>query len=965
MPIRMSRISVRCSLAIVGLAAGAAPASGQTPSLGQLPASVSSGERSVPVRQSVVADPDVRSGVLPNGLRYFVMRNATPANGLSMRLGIDVGSFEEAEAERGFAHFIEHLAFRATRSAPDGSLDRRFASFGVAFGRDQNAATTPFATTYRLDFKAVDTTGIDEGFRWLRDVADGVIFSDAGVAAERGVVLAENKARESPEATISEALARFQAPGLRTLARLPGGTRETLAAARSDTLRAFYDRWYRPENAVLVVVGDQPLDAMEARIKAGFASWQSKGGRPVRASMSSIDTRRGLDTFTVAAPALPPIASACRTQPPAPRSEPEIARIRRELRGAIWRDILGERFKAIVNAGHSGLLGAAVVGTDEHEFAATCLVAIPSGSAWEKGLATAQAELRRFVEDGPTEAEVEAQVAEARAALRGGIAAAAARTAPALADTILVRALDRRPVVTPREAMHAFNVAVEDLDAAAVKATVAADWSGAGPFVALVLPNKVDPVRLRTAWTRGGRATALAAFADRKAATWAYTDFGKAGTVASRREIADPGFVRIAFANGVILNFKQSKLEANGVELRARFGAGRRELPDDGYVGALLGTGLLAAGGLGRLSAEDVERALRETGWGFGFQLGNDHFQFAKSTSTDNLEIQLQVFAAFMSDPGFRGAVDERIPGAVDIMYRMVGSRPELALGEAMLAAVDPGNPARLPPQPVTAALRSIDFSRLLKASLTGAPVELTLVGDLDEATAIRLVAGTFGALPPRTGGGAARADTRFLRFPDRAWPVIRTTHAGTVDRAAATLVWPTYVAEPARRREEYALKLAAAVFNDDLRRRIRTELGKTYDPTVGTTMPDFADQGYLFAQVASAPADIDLLIDEAGKMARRIAAGAITAEALDAIRKPMLSAAAASRGRNDWWAAALSGSARTTAITEELTGFEPLLAAITLDDVKAAAARWLARSPIVTISTPAARPEPGKKVAR
>lgn len=928
-------------LVSVGLATAATPAWAQS----------SERPEGIAVRRTVLADPQLRSGTLPNGLRYFIMRSAIPVGGLSMRLGIDVGSIEEQEAERGFAHFVEHMAFRATRSAPEGDWDRRFTPLGVAFGRDQNAETSPFATTYRLDFTSADAKGIEEGFRWLRDVADGVLFPEAGVASERGVALAEREIRESPEATASQALARFQAPGLRTIDRLPGGTRAAIAAARPDTLRAFYDRWYRPENAVLVVVGDQPPEAMEARIVGAFTSWQGKSARAVRAPLGKIDMRHGLDTFTIAAPTLPTIASACRTRPPLPRGDSEIVRTTREVRSAIWHAIVAQRFKALINAGNSGLLGAAIVGNDEREFAATCLITVPAGNAWEKGLAAAQAELRRFQKDGPTESEVDAQIAESRAALRGGIGGT--RTATVLAETILQRSLDRRPVVSPREAMHAFNVAVEDLDPAAIRAAVAADWAGAGPLVALVLPDKVEPVRLRDAWMRGEQATGLAAFTDRKAVTWAYTDFGKAGAVASREVIADPGFVRLRFRNGVILNFKQSSLEANGVELRARFGAGRRGLPDDGFVGASLGTGLLTAGGLGRMSAEDLEQSLRETGWSFDFQFGTDFFQFSKSTSTSNLQIELQVFAAFMSDPGFRTALDERIPGAVDIMYRMVGSQPELALGEALLLAVDPGNPTRLPPQSVSAALRSADFEKLLKTALTGAPVELTIAGDIDEATAIGLVAETFGALPARSGGPAPRADARFLRFPNRAYPVIRTTHTGAADRAAASLVWPTYIAQPARRREEYALKLAAAVFNDELRKRVRTELGKAYDPTVLTVMPDDADQGYLTAQIASSPADLALLIDETKAVARRIGAGAITAQALESVRKPMLSEAAAFQGRNAWWAAALSGSARSSAITEELTGFGELLSAVTLDEVKSSAARWLARSPIVTVATP------------
>ncbi|QNA84445.1 insulinase family protein [Sphingomonas sp. So64.6b] len=950
----------RLSCALTAFVAIAAAAMATSPALGgqDKPRVV------VTPRQTVLADPDIRSGVLPNGMRYAIMHAANPAGGLSMRLGIDVGSFEERDAERGYAHFVEHLAFRTTRSAPQGDLDRRFAALGVAFGRDQNAATTLFSTTYRLDFSSTDKKGIDEGFRWLRDVADGVIFTDAGVAIERGVVLAERQSRGGPQQAVRDAISLFQAPGSRTVAREPGGTTATLAAARADTLRAFYDRWYRPEHAVLVVVGDQPLDAIEAQVRAGFGTWQGKGPKPVRASPGKVDFARGLDVFSTAAPDMPTIVSACRILPPAPRDEVEMVRHTSETRDAVWRDILAERFKLLVNAGKSGLVGAMVVENDAPEFITSCLIAVPVEDGWEQGMAAAHAEFRRFVQDGPTEAEVEAQMEAKRAVLRGAISVADSRTAGTRANMILDRLLDHRPAVSPREAMHAYDVAVETLDAPTLKAVGASKWAGKGSLVAVVLPTPLDREKIRSAWARNEAGTALAAFADHDKTVWPYADFGTPGTVASREVIADPGFVRLRFANGAILNFKQSSLETNGIEVRALLGAGRRELPADGVFGATLGASLLTAGGLGRLSNGDMERSLRGTSWEFDYKIGNDVFQLSRSTNKANIETQLQVFAAFMTDPGFRPAIDERLPTALSMMYRMMGTEPTMSLNDALYSALDPGHPEILPPPAVAAKLRSADFLRLLRPALTEAPIELTLVGDIDEATAIRMVAKTIGALPPRSATDRARPDAHFLRVPDRAFPVIRATHGGSADRAAASLIWPLYVAEPARRREEYALNLVAGVFNDEFRRRARVEMGKTYAPMVITSMPDHADQGLLIAQVESQPADLAALVAEGKAVAQRLVSGAITAEEVEAVRQPLLSRAAAARSKNDWWAAAMSGSARDKAVTAEQTDYVRLLSSVTLDEVKAAAAKWLARAPIEAVSTARGSPPASPPVA-
>jgi len=107
-------------------------------------------------RNTIQADPAVLQGVLPNGLRYLIMRNATPAGAVSLRLGIDVGSFEETPAESGAAHFNEHLAFSGGDNGHEAGPEAAFAQAGVAFGHDINAETGLFHTVYRLDMPKAD-----------------------------------------------------------------------------------------------------------------------------------------------------------------------------------------------------------------------------------------------------------------------------------------------------------------------------------------------------------------------------------------------------------------------------------------------------------------------------------------------------------------------------------------------------------------------------------------------------------------------------------------------------------------------------------------------------------------------------------------------------------------------------------------------------------------------------------------
>src|SRR4051794_41602699 len=86
-------------------------------------------------------DPDVRYGILPNGMRYALRHNATPPHQTSLRLRIDAGSLEEQDDQRGLAHFIEHMAFNGSTHVPEGEFVHRLERVGPALCAATQAGT--------------------------------------------------------------------------------------------------------------------------------------------------------------------------------------------------------------------------------------------------------------------------------------------------------------------------------------------------------------------------------------------------------------------------------------------------------------------------------------------------------------------------------------------------------------------------------------------------------------------------------------------------------------------------------------------------------------------------------------------------------------------------------------------------------------------------------------------------------
>jgi hypothetical protein len=265
------RGAIRLALAMLAIASPAAAA-----------------EMSPASDEAIAWDPAIRHGVLPNGLRYAVMRNATPAGGVSLRLGVAVGSLDETDAERGAAHFVEHLAFGD--GGPGTEPEASFAAAGAAVGRDRNAETGYYSTTYRIDLPRAGGKALPLAFAWLRAAADGGDFGEAAVSRERGVILAERESELTDETAAQEARLAFVLPGQRVNDRDPIGTLPSLAAMTPERLKAFRQRWYRPANAVVVVVGDAPPEALAAQVAAAFGDW-SPGPIPERAASPPVHRR--------------------------------------------------------------------------------------------------------------------------------------------------------------------------------------------------------------------------------------------------------------------------------------------------------------------------------------------------------------------------------------------------------------------------------------------------------------------------------------------------------------------------------------------------------------------------------------------------------------------------------------------------------------------------------------------------
>ena len=224
---------------------------------------------------SIPVDPDVRIGKLDNGLTYYIRHNAWPENRAEFYIAQKVGSIQENDDQRGLAHFLEHMAFNGSKHFKGNELLRWCESIGVKFGTDLNAYTSIDQTVYNISNVPTTREGIiDSCLLILFDWADGLLLEQEEIEKERGVIHEEWRLRTSAQMRMLERDLPKLYPNSKYGHRMPIGLMEIIDNFERPFLQAYYEKWYRPDNQAIIVVGDFDVDKVEQKIKTLFSPIQ-------------------------------------------------------------------------------------------------------------------------------------------------------------------------------------------------------------------------------------------------------------------------------------------------------------------------------------------------------------------------------------------------------------------------------------------------------------------------------------------------------------------------------------------------------------------------------------------------------------------------------------------------------------------------------------------------------------------
>ena len=855
-------------------------------------------------------------GELPNGLRYAVRKNGVPPDQVSVRVRIDAGSLHEEDSELGYAHLLEHLLFRESRYLGPAEAIPTWQRLGATFGSDTNAETSPTHTVYKLDLPNVNEAKLAESMKLLSGMVRSPVLSDANVKAEVPIVMAEKRERGGPGERAGNASREVLFSGQRLATRTPIGTEETLGAATGDSVSAFYKRWYRPENAVIVAAGDMDPLQLAAEIEKWFGDWQGEGpavpapdfGDPVAPAGADPENPVG-EVGVVVEPDLPRSFTYAVMRPWRPVQD-TVAYNEGLLRDALAQALINRRLESRARAGGSYLY--AQVSQDDVSRSAdmTFVSFAPLTGDWKTALDDIRGVIADALATPPSQEEIDRELAEFEIVFKSQVEQRRVLPGPRLADDI-VNAVDiREAVAAPETVLTVFNSMRETITPELVLDHTRALFTGDVIRASYVTPatGEASAEAIRAALGEDIAADAEARVAAQAISFDDLPAVGEPGEIVAQAPIGVLDIEQVEFANGVKAILWANDAEPGRVAVKVRFGAGYRAIDPEDAVYANLGYAALIGSGIGDLGQEELDVLATGRKFGFDFQTGDGAFSFYAQTREQDLEEQLYLFAAKLAMPGWDPNPVIRAKAAGKLAYESYGANPNGVLQrdlEYLLSDRDAR--FRTPTPQMFDAATPEGFRETWEPLLKQGPVEVLVFGEFDKAATVDALRRTFGALAPRD---AAPADVleRPVAFPEAGETVVRH-HRGDANQAAAVIAWPSG-AGVENLRESRRLEVLVSLFNNRLMEAMREHAGASYSPVVRSEWPsDVSSGGRIAALAQLRPEDVPVFFAEAERIAQELASAPVSEDEYNRVVEPLRQYVSRASTGNLFWLYQLEGA--------------------------------------------------------
>lgn len=892
-------------------------------------------------RSDLEPDPDISRGTLPNGMRYVIYPNNEPEDRVAMYLNIKAGSFHETDDQRGVAHFLEHMLFNGTTHFPPGELVKFFQSIGMSFGGDTNAHTSFDETVYKIMLPDGSEKNLRKGLLVLSDFGRGALLTESEIDRERGVILSEKLARDSASYRTFVSTNRFFMRGTLMPERLVIGEERVLQSADQALLKNYYDSWYRPDNMVLVIVGDTDAATITPLVDKYFGSLAGSGISPQCPDFGQVQ-HEGLESFYHYEPDLGrtdvTIQSRWNLSPRDDSLQLQIEGLYRYAGILIMQDrlqrLMEQESTPFTDAGYSS----------GELFQQVGYAAISARTEGEKCAETQRKlhkMLKQALEYGFMQEELDVVKKDLLSSLESSVLTTKSRKSSSIAMEIIRQFNENRVFQSPEQELDLYGEIVQGMTLEHVQSQFRKSWEHDVRVVSVTGNARLEEIEgrqlLKTIFLETEKENVRPPVA-REKKIFPYLDVPQVRNngVTERFSLPQVNGERMVLSNNVILSLKSTDFEPNKIRIVVSVGEGKFSEPAPGA--SLLAEEVMNDSGTNYLSRTEFHDILAGSTLDVKFSITGDSFRYQGSGVSKDSELLMQVLYTLLQDPALREEAYVRSIKSLHQMYERLDKDIQGALRsevESFLAGGDPrvGLPS-------WQAVSSVELSQVrawLLPALRNGSMEISIVGDFDVTEMGELAARYFGALGERERSGVEHTT---LNFPEGRHLVEEVP--SEIEKTAVLVAWPTadiWDIERTRR-----LNVLSGIFRERLRKVVREKLGATYSPVVYSAPSKmYRNYGKLVAQVIVAPGKEKDVLEAILAIGKDLNRGTVSPDELENVRKPLMTSLKESVKSNRYWLySVLDQSVRYPRKLEWATTMMKDYALISVEEINSLAREYL-----------------------
>ncbi|HRX85669.1 MAG TPA: insulinase family protein [Phycisphaerae bacterium] len=817
-------------------------------------ATLVAGSAGIAFAEQLPQDERIQTGKLDNGVTWMFRQHDNPPDKVALMVHVRTGSLNETDAQRGLAHFMEHMCFNGTEHYPPGTLIKYFESIGMEFGADLNAFTSFDQTAYMLFLPNTQSDEIDKGVMTLSDYVFRASLLDDEIDKERGVIMAEWRRGQGARQRVQDEEFKKVFAGTHFGERIPIGLPEVIENAPHEEFRKYYDTWYRPENITVMVVADCPLEKIMPSIEKWFGQDKARteaeepkkpGFKPFTEDRAFVITDEELGGCSVDLTAIeagrPPVTT--------------VEQFRRDLVEYVGSWIVDRRLRERVQKGEASYDRA---GTYTADFFNDGFLVNASANGepqnWSKMLEELVVEISRARAHGFSERELQLARKEILADAQRAVETESTRNARGMLMEMNRAVGDREPISSAKQELDLYERLLPTIKLAEVNEAFANHYHNKFAYTiempekeGITIPSPDDVLKVASA----AMSRSTEALAESTTPTELLEKEPTPGKVAESTTDDDLQVTSAWLDNGVRVHHRYMDYKKDTAMVSIMLAGGQiEETPETLGLTEVAATALRSQPATSRLTSTNVRDIMTGVNVAVAAGAGEDSFNISVSGSPKDLEKGMELAYALLTDGKIEDSAVKVWKQRDQQRRMMLQAMPEYHAFAAMAKALYGNDPRHLPLLPedrveaITAEAAQKWYDRIREK----APIEVAVVGDIQRDDAMKLVDKYIGSLPKRERSASNLASLRKVNRPEG--PIVDKVTVQTVTPKAMTIAGFVGCNE----REVYdvrALELASEILSSRLIEQIREKMSLVYSLNAGNRPSVAYDDAGTFGTMA------------------------------------------------------------------------------------------------------------------